>query len=79
MKVNSQEQVVKSTSIVCYVLALCALVIGASFHGYRIHPENVEHYNIGVMMGIIMITLFAVFLVAGIVLSVIYKNKMRKE
>lgn len=53
--------VVKDTSInkrhrinissrICYGLSVVSLIVGASFHGYRIHPENVEHYNIGVTM-----------------------------
>lgn len=43
---------IKISSRICYGLAAVSLIVGASFHGYRIHPENVEHYNIGVTMGI---------------------------
>ncbi len=33
---------------------LAALIIGACFHGLRMHPENGPAYNLGVTMGIIM-------------------------
>ena len=65
---------IKIFSRICYVLALVSLIVGASFHGYRIHPENVEHYNIGVTMGITMIIVFIIFLVAGILLTLIEKK-----
>lgn len=35
-------------------ISIIALTIGAFFHGYRIHPENVNNYKIGVTMGITM-------------------------
>lgn len=60
---------------ICLGLAVISLVIGASFHGYRMHPENVEHYNIGVTIGKTMITAFAIFLVAGLILTIIEKRK----
>lgn len=61
--------------LVFFVISLVALVVGASFHGYRIHPENVEKYNLGITMGISMIWIFGVFLILGIVLYIIYKKK----
>ena len=45
----------KIVSRVFYIIAVVSLAIGASFHGYRMHPENVVKYNIGVTMGIVMI------------------------
>ena len=66
---------IKIFSRICYGLAAVSLIVGASFHGYRIHPENVEHYNIGVTMGIAMITAFLIFLLAGILLTFIGKGK----
>lgn len=68
-------QKIKIFSRICYGLSVVSLIIGASFHGYRIHPENAEKYSIGVTMGIIMITAFAVFLLAGIILTLIGKRK----
>ncbi len=61
-------------SIISLIISAAALIIGASFHGYRIHPENVENYNLGVTMGILMIILFIVFLVIGLILLAIYKK-----
>lgn len=61
--------------ITSFIVSLIALIIGASFHGYRIHPENVENYNLGVTMGISMISVFGIFLLIGIFLLYIYKKK----
>ena len=60
---------------ICYGLAVVSLIVGASFHGYSIHPENVEHYNIGVTMGMAMIIAFMIFLATGILLTFIEKRK----
>lgn len=62
-------------SRICYGLAVVSLIVGASFHGYRIHPENVEHYNTGVTMGIAMLITFMIFLVVGIMLTFLGKRK----
>lgn len=70
-----KRQRIKISSRICYGLAVVSLIVGASFHGYRIHPENVEHYNIGVTMGIAMIIVFIIFLVAGILLTFLEKRK----
>lgn len=66
----------KHLSRVCYVVAMISLVIGAAFHGYRLHPENVQHYNLGVIMGITMIIIFVIALVAGVILTI--QSKKRK-
>lgn len=71
----SKHNKLKITSRICYGLAVVSLIVGASFHGYRIHPENVEHYNIGVTMGITMIIAFMIFLVLGIFLTFLEKRK----
>lgn len=73
-EINKRHRI-KITSRICYGLAVVSLIVGASFHGYRIHPENVEHYNIGVAMGITMIIAFMIFLVAGILLTFLEKRK----
>lgn len=63
---------------ICYriffSISLLSLIIGASFHGYRIHPENIENYNIGTTMGMVMIILFTIFLILGIIMRVVYKK-----
>lgn len=64
----------KKISIILYIIAVLSLVIGASFHGYRIHPEDVTKYNIGVTMGIVMISLFVVSLLAGIILTILARR-----
>ncbi len=67
---------IKICSIVSFLISLVALVVGACFHGYRIHPENIDKYNLGVQMGISMLSIFALFLLLGIILLIIYrKNK----
>lgn len=65
----------KIFSRISFGLAALSLIIGASFHGYRVHPENTENYDIGVTMGIAMISAFVIFLLAGIVLTFLRKRK----
>ena len=60
----------KTMSRIFFVVAIVSLVIGASFHGYRIHPEDVTKYNIGVVMGIAMISIFVILLIAGVTLAI---------
>ena len=60
----------KTMSRIFFVVAIVSLVIGASFHGYRIHPEDVTKYNIGVVMGIAMISIFVISLIAGVTLAI---------
>ncbi|MFA6755044.1 MAG: hypothetical protein WCR97_00855 [Bacilli bacterium] len=62
-----------------FVLSFISLVIGASFHDFRMHPENVDNYNLGVNMGVSMISIFVIFLLLGIVLVVIYKKKSKNK
>ena len=59
-------------------IAFVALAVGASFHGYRIHPEQEETYQLGVTMGITMISVFAVFFLAGIVCRILTKKKDKR-
>lgn len=65
----------KAAWISCLAVSLTALILGASFHGLRIHPENVDDYNLGVFMGISMISVFSVFLAAYIALYIVYRKK----
>lgn len=62
-----------------FIISFIALITGASFHGYRSHPENVSNYNLGVKMGILMIIMSIVFLLSGLVFLILYlkKNKLR--
>jgi len=62
-------------SRILFMVSVIALVVGAAFHGYRMHPENVEAYKIGVTMGIVMISIFVISLVAGIVMSVMARKE----
>lgn len=64
----------KKIRIFLFVLAGVSLVTGAAFHGLRMHPEDVSLYNLGVTMGIVMITLFAFFLLAGIIVMIVDKR-----
>ena len=81
LNVNSKRNNLKIARRICYGLAVISLIVGASFHEYRIHPENVEHYNTGVTMGITMVIAFMIFLVAGILLTFIEKRNrnIRRE
>ena len=57
------------------IISFAALAIGASFHGYRIHPEHEETYMLGITMGITMISAFIIFLLAGIVCRILASKK----
>lgn len=64
----------KLLSNIFLIISVVSLAVGASFHGYRIHPEHAETYNFGVTMGTTMIIAFAFFLCAGIVCGIIAKK-----
>jgi len=64
----------KKMSRVFYIIAVVSLVIGAAFHGYRMHPEDTAKYNIGVTMGIVMISIFVISLILGIVLTILARK-----
>ena len=57
------------------IISIIALVVGASFHGFRIHPENVENYNLGVVMGITMASIAGISFIAFVILLVIDKRR----
>ena len=61
--------------ITALIISLASLAVGASFHGLRMHPENIEKYNIGVTMGITMASVALVSVVAFIILIVLWKKK----
>lgn len=47
--------------LVSFMISLIALVVGAVFHGYRMHPENTANYNLGVTRGIAMLSICVLF------------------
>lgn len=61
--------------IAALAICLVALMIGASFHGLRMHPESTEAYSLGCKMGIIMASVAAVSLIVCIALFVRYKKQ----
>lgn len=65
----------KIMSRISFIIAIVSLVIGASFHSFRMHPEDVTKYNIGVTMGIVMISAFAISLIAGILLTILARKE----
>jgi len=69
----------KILSRVFYIIAVVSLVIGASFHGYRMHPEDAAKYSIGVTMGIVMISIFVVSLIVGIVLTILARKDVKQS
>ncbi|MFA6862196.1 MAG: hypothetical protein WCR56_07515 [Bacilli bacterium] len=56
-------------------LALICLIVGASFHGFRLDSSNQEKYQLGVDMGISMLSLFVLFLVFGITVFILLCKK----
>lgn len=68
----------KKLSIIFYIIAGISLVIGAAFHGFRMHPENVATYNVGVTMGIVMVSICVVSLIVGIVLTILSRREGRQ-
>ncbi|MFA7111646.1 MAG: hypothetical protein WC174_04700 [Bacilli bacterium] len=63
----------KIAFIIFFILAGIALIVGVSFHGYRMDPTDSYHYNLGVAVGIYMIVLFILFLVMGITFLIVYE------
>ena len=62
----------KKIGIIALIVSILSLIIGASFHGYRMHPEDVQTSNIGVAMASIAGISFVIFL---IVLLICKKRK----
>lgn len=76
---NKTTKIIKILSYVSFSLAVVSLIVGASFHGFRMNPENEETYSLGVNMGISMICLFAFFLVAGIILFLLSRKAEKRN
>ena len=65
----------KKVGRIFHIIAAVSLVIGASFHGYRMHPEDVAKYNIGVTMGIVMISIFAISFIVAIIFTILTRKE----
>jgi len=68
----------KKYSIICYILAIVALIVGAAFHNFRMNPEDLDRYTIGVTMGISMASLAGAFLISGFACTFFYRRRMRE-
>lgn len=64
----------KIASAACFCGSAVSLAVGASFHGLRMQQDDPELFNLGVTMGIVMLTLSTLFIAGGIVL-IIYGKK----
>lgn len=64
----------KIVSRIFYIIAVVSLAMGASFHGYRMHPEDVSKYNIGITMGVVMISVFAISLIVAVILTILARK-----
>ena len=65
----------KKMGISALIVSILSLIIGASFHGYRMHPEDVQTYNIGVAMGIAMASIAGISFVIFLIVLLIYKKR----
>ena len=65
----------KKIGIIALIVSILSLIIGASYHGYRMHPENVQTYNIGVAMGIAMASIAGISFVIFLIVLLIYEKR----
>lgn len=65
----------KKIGIIALIVSILSLIIGASFHGYRMHPEDVQTYNIGVAMGIAMASIAGISFVIFLIVLLICKKR----
>ena len=68
----------KIAAAACFGGALVCLAAGASFHGLRMQPENPELFNLGVAMGIVMLSLSTLCIAAGAAVIVFGKKHSGK-
>ncbi|MGN1341566.1 MAG: hypothetical protein ACI4WS_14865 [Oscillospiraceae bacterium] len=64
----------KIASAACFSGSAISLAVGASFHGLRMQPENPELFDLGVTMGVVMLSLSTLCIAGGITL-IIYGKK----
>lgn len=70
-KVFSEPTASKNHSCVAaLVISILSLIVGASFHGLRMHPENAEGYQLGCTIGTVAAIIASIAFVAFIVLLV---------
>ena len=62
----------KKYYIIPLVVSIIALITGASFHGMRMHPENVGRYNLGVTMGVTMASVAALSFIVFVIMLILY-------
>lgn len=63
--------------IIPLVVAVIALIVGASFHGCRMNPNNQELYNLGVNMGISMASLAGASFLVMVIFLIIFNRKKK--
>ena len=64
----------KKYRVSALIIGIVSLIIGASFHGLRMHPENASAYRLGCTMGIILAVIAVVTLVTFAALLIISKT-----
>ena len=64
----------KKCRVSALIIGIISLVVGASFHGLRMHPENASAYHLGCTMGIILAVIAVVTLVTFAALLIISKT-----
>ena len=64
----------KKCRVSALIIGIVSLIIGASFHGLRMHPENASAYRLGCTMGIILAVIAVVTLVTFAALLIISKT-----
>ena len=67
----------KKYRVSALIIGIVSLIIGASFHGLRMHPENASTYHLGCTMGIIMAIIAVISFVAFVALLVVGKRKSK--
>lgn len=68
----------KAAAAACFAGSVISLAVGASFHGLRMQPENPELFNLGVTMGIVMLSLSTLCIAAGAAVIVFGKKHSGK-
>lgn len=75
---SSKSDASKNRSwVVALIICVFSLIVGASFHGLRMHPENAEAYQLGCTVGIVAAIIAAVSFVIFIVLLVRSRKNRR--
>ena len=67
----------KKYRVSALIIGIVSLIIGASFHGLRMHPENASAYHLGCTMGIILAIIAVISFIAFISILVVSKRKSK--